>query len=212
MASGEKKGSWFRKSGAAGRRFGATFISTATPVEEAWLHEASTVVSLSLRNSEAVRVPQQPVWATIVKPEPAVLALLLPSPKNPAVAFPVPEKAESVTVKEVVEVAVFCADWTTAAEPFVPLVSTLPNSTIDQVQFVCVCPPKSKVTVPEEGEDPRARNTVVRRFTDPCAEVFTSTQVRPFPDAVGSFGAAPAELVTAARMSLFAVGVMLAVL
>lgn len=61
------------------------------------------------------------------------------------------------------EVPVAVSDCTTAAEPFVPPVSTGLQSKIAHTHESCVLAPVENVTAPVVGEAPNARNTVTRR-------------------------------------------------
>jgi hypothetical protein len=56
-------------------------------------------------------------------------------PNPPYVAFAASPNAARVTVRVEVEVAVLFATWTTAAEPFVPPVSTPTNWLIEYQQY-----------------------------------------------------------------------------
>lgn len=100
--------------------------------------------------------------------------------------------------------------WTIAPDPFVPLVSRPVHSEIDQSTPVDVSP-QVIVTAPELGEEPIARNTNSLRRLAPLLSksvLFTKTQVSPFPDSVGVVGSvdAPLRTVTAAKISLFELG------
>lgn len=77
--------------------------------------------------------------------------------------------------------------WTIAPLPFVPLVSVLVHSDNSHSISVCVCPPKLIEGEPVVGEDPIARNTVVRTMFTPLVTVMvlTATQVRLLPVTVG---------------------------
>jgi hypothetical protein len=103
---------------------------------------------------------------------------------------------------------------TTAPEPSVPEVSTLPNSWILHKHPVWL-PVNEIVTVPLVGEAPMALYRVVR-FVGvamvPQVTVATWTHVSPLPETlVGRAGAEALELVTHMRIRLLAVGLMLAV-
>src|SRR3989338_355144 len=123
------------------------------------LKVASTVVSLSTRHSVNVPslsqlVPVSIAWSC-VKPVPGTGNQLAST--APYVALSTEPNAASVAVMLVPPVWLFVAYWTIAPEPFVPDVSTFPNSTTDQFARCCA---EAKVMVigPVTGLAPIARN------------------------------------------------------
>jgi hypothetical protein len=133
--------------------------------------------------------------------------------KPPAVAFEGSANAARVMDKAVPLSVLFVLFCTTAPEPLVPEVSTFPNWWMLHRQPVWVTPPKAMVTAPAVGAAPIALNRVVRYrgvAMVPQVTVFTWTHVSPLPVSVGvSGGLVLFELVTQARIRVFAVGVML---
>jgi hypothetical protein len=168
---------------------------STVPVLAVMLSSLSSVCSgVYVRDAVAFA---QPTWNR---------ALLVASPNDASVA---------VTVVEVVPFAV--ADWTSAPDPFVPPVSTPVNWTTSHIAPSWVLPAKLKVTAPDDGEAPIARNNVVsdkskvNTFSQPM--VPTCTHVRPLPLAVGTGASSKSTSImdTAANISALPVGAMLAV-
>lgn len=112
------------------------FTSIATPPTRDPVIVISTLVSLSLLNSDMTREEPAKVFAVPfkVKPDPTAYPVSVLMPNPPKVALSALPNAARVTVREDADpVSSFAVtDWTMAPEPFVPVVSIPVNSSIVQ--------------------------------------------------------------------------------